>query len=145
MLQRPLEKRGRSYLAVNCSGCHRFGGGGSVTFDVRAELPNDQLHLIDARPNLGSFGLDDARLVCPGNPDRSVIVYRMSKLGRGRMPHVGSDVVDVAGMGLIRQWIQSLGSKQNSDDEQMLAKAASANEAAPIVQRRCSPFNNRRT
>jgi putative heme-binding domain-containing protein len=33
----------------------------------------------------------------------------MSKLGRGRMPHIGSDVVDVQGLKLIRQWVASFG------------------------------------
>jgi len=132
----PLEKRARSYLAVNCSACHRFGGGGSALFDVRAELPDDQLHLINAKPNLGGFGIDDARLVCPGDPNRSVIVYRMSKLGRGRMPHIGSDVVDVAGVGLIRQWIEGIGRKNEpSPDELALIHATAPEKTNEIIQR----------
>ncbi|HSZ59254.1 MAG TPA: PQQ-dependent sugar dehydrogenase [Tepidisphaeraceae bacterium] len=104
-----LTERARSYLHVNCSVCHRFGGGGSALFDVRKELPLHNLNLLDAKPNLGGFGLDDARLVCPGDPNRSVLLYRMSKLGRGRMPHIGSDAVDVQGLTLLRQWIAGLG------------------------------------
>lgn len=103
-----LNERARSYLAVNCSVCHRFGGGGSALFDVRKELPPVKLNLIDARPNLGSFGLDDARIVCPGEPARSVLLYRMAKLGRGRMPHIGSDQVDHRGLQLMIDWIRSL-------------------------------------
>jgi putative heme-binding domain-containing protein len=103
-----LNERARSYLAVNCSVCHRFGGGGSALFDVRKELPANKLNLIDARPNLGTFGLDDARIVCPGDPTRSVLFYRMAKLGRGRMPHIGSDQVDHRGLQLMIDWIRSL-------------------------------------
>ena len=130
-----LEKRARSYLAVNCSSCHRFGGGGAALFDVRAELSAERMNLIDARPNLGAFGIEDARLVCSGDPDRSVVVFRMSKLGRGRMPHIGSNVVDVAGVGLIREWIQSLGgaTKPAKDLEALVNPKASPGSAKPVV------------
>ena len=133
----PLDKRARSYLAVNCSSCHRFGGGGAALFDVRAELPADKLNLIDAKPNLGAFGIDDARIVYPGNANQSVITYRMSKLGRGRrMPHVGSNVVDTAGVGLIREWIVSRGSSSAaSADEQALIHVKSSTDAKPIIDK----------
>lgn len=103
-----INERARSYLAVNCSVCHRFGGGGSALFDVRKELIPAKLNLIDARPNLGTFNLRDAKIVCPGDPARSVLVYRMAKLGRGRMPHIGSDRVDAEGLDLISTWIRTL-------------------------------------
>jgi putative heme-binding domain-containing protein len=103
-----LNERARSYLHVNCSHCHRFGGGGSALFDVRKELPLDKLNLVDVSPNLGNFQIDDARIACAGDPARSVLLYRMAKLGRGHMPHIGSDYVDPQGLKLIRQWISSL-------------------------------------
>jgi putative heme-binding domain-containing protein len=103
-----LNERARSYLAVNCSVCHRFGGGGTALFDVRKELPPAKMNLIDAKPNLGSFGLDDARLICPGDPTRSVLLYRTAKLGRGRIPRIGSEVVDHRGLQLLIAWIRSL-------------------------------------
>ena len=101
-------ERARSYLHVNCSSCHRFGGGGSALFDVRKEMPLDKMNLVNVRPNLGTFGIDDARIVCAGDPARSVLVYRASKLGTGRMPHIGSDLIDAKGMALLRQWITRL-------------------------------------
>ena len=104
-----LNERARSYLHTNCSQCHRFGGGGSALFDVRKELPPEAMHLINAKPNLGDFGIKGAKIVSAGDPARSVLLYRMAKLGRGRMPHIGSDVVDVKGLDLMRRWIGSLG------------------------------------
>lgn len=104
-----VNERARSYLAVNCSVCHRFGGGGSALFDVRKELGPAKLNLIDVHPNLGTFNIRDAKIVCPGEPARSVLLYRMAKLGRGRMPHIGSDRVDTRGLDLMRNWIGSLG------------------------------------
>ena len=140
-----LYERARSYLHVNCSGCHRFGGGGSALFDVRKELPLDKMNLVDARPNLGNFGIDDARIVCPADPARSVLMYRISKLGRGRMPHIGSDLVDDRGIELIRQWILSLpgsagattaGNKSTYDaDLRTLESAKASSDASAAADR----------
>ena len=108
-----LTDRARSYLHINCSHCHRFGGGGTALFDVRKELKNEQLKAINERPALGGFGLDYenlSKLICVGDPNRSVFIYRTSKLGRGRMPQIGSEVVDDAGTLLLRRWIASLAS-----------------------------------
>lgn len=109
-----VNERARSYLHVNCSNCHRYGGGGSALFDVRKELPLDKTKLVNEKPNLGSFNIDDARIVFSGDPSRSVLYYRTSKLGTGRMPHIGSDVVDERGVSLLRQWILSLPSRTPS-------------------------------
>lgn len=128
-----LNERARSYLHVNCSVCHRFGGGGSALFDVRKELSPDKLNLIDVKPNLGGFELDDARLVCPGQPNRSVLLYRMSKLGRGRMPHIGSDVVDTQGLALMRQWIRSLRSDASAEPSSDSQSTISSTSAAMAV------------
>jgi putative heme-binding domain-containing protein len=106
-----LNERARSYLHVNCSHCHRYGGGGSALFDVRKELALDKMKLVNEKPNLGGFDIDDARIVFSGDPSRSVLYYRTSKLGTGRMPHIGSDVVDDRGVALLRQWIFALPSR----------------------------------
>ena len=106
-----LNERARSYLHVNCSHCHRWGGGGTAQFDVRKELNAEALKAINVRAVLGDFGLDDAKLICAGDPNRSVIMYRTSKLGRGRMPQIGSERVDEKGTHLLRQWIASLKSE----------------------------------
>src|SRR5437870_4940208 len=42
------------------------------------------------------------------DPYRSVLMYRMSKLGYARMPYMGSQLVDSAGVALIEEWIRSL-------------------------------------
>lgn len=104
-----LNQRARAYLHVNCSHCHLRGGGGSSYFDVRHELPIDKTRLLDLRPSHGTFGIAGAQVVHRGDPTRSVLFYRMAKLGRGRMPHFGSNVVDDAGLRLIGDWIASLG------------------------------------
>ncbi len=103
-----LEPRARAYLHVNCSMCHVSDGGGNAQFQVRHDLALNELKLIDGRPLHGDFGLDQARLVTPGDPYSSVLFFRLSKTGPGRMPHVGSHSQDVAGLRLIHDWIASL-------------------------------------
>ena len=50
-------------------------------------------------------------LLKPGHPELSLIHHRMGKTGLGRMPHVGSNVVDEAGLKLVGEWIKALPEK----------------------------------
>ncbi len=104
----PLDERARSYLAVNCAHCHRFGGGGSARIDLRHDIPIAETRSSGVPPTLGAFDLADPHLVSGGDPSRSVLLYRASKLGSGRMPHLGSEVVDEEGLRLLSRWIASL-------------------------------------
>jgi putative heme-binding domain-containing protein len=107
-----LEEQARGYLHVNCAHCHRFGGGGGqVVLELDYSRPLKETGILDARPKQGDFGISDARLVAPGDPHRSVLFYRMAKFGRGRMPHLGSELPDRAGLELMNEWICSLGKK----------------------------------
>ncbi|HEV3384509.1 MAG TPA: PQQ-dependent sugar dehydrogenase, partial [Gemmata sp.] len=86
-----LESRARSYLHANCAHCHRFGGGGgSVVLELDISKSLKETGILDVRPKQGDFGIADARIIAPGDPGRSVLLYRMAKFGRGRMPHLGS-------------------------------------------------------
>jgi putative heme-binding domain-containing protein len=100
-----LEDRARSYLHVHCSHCHRNGGGGAVTFELtrNADLKKG---VLDAPPQRGDFGLKDARIVAPGDPERSTLLFRMAKFGKDRMPHIGSELPDPRGVQLIHDWIR---------------------------------------
>ncbi len=102
-----LDRRARSYLHANCSYCHRKWGGGNAEFQFLAtlELP-DTGTLV--RPGQGTFYIPDAQVLAPGDPYRSVALYRMAKLGPGRMPRMGSTEVDEQGLRLIRDWIASM-------------------------------------
>lgn len=102
-----LDDRARSYLSVNCSFCHRFGGGGSARIDLRHTIPLKEMEIDGFRPTLGDFGLADPFLIAGKDPSRSVLLYRTYKLGPGRMPHIGSEVVDDRGVQLLARWIES--------------------------------------
>ncbi|HVC95695.1 MAG TPA: PQQ-dependent sugar dehydrogenase [Pirellulales bacterium] len=103
----PLDDRARSYLHANCGMCHHPGGNAIVSFFLRRDLPFDELNT-NKGTGIGTFGMRDAKIIVPGDPYRSVLMYRMSKLGFARMPYIGSRVVDGAGVDLIEQWIRSL-------------------------------------
>jgi putative heme-binding domain-containing protein len=106
-----LASRARSYLHVNCAHCHQFGAGGTAQIDLRFSSRPEDLKAIDRPPVQGSFGIADVRLIAPGDPFRSVLYYRMAKTGSGRMPHIGSEVVDRSGLALLHDWIRSLPAK----------------------------------
>lgn len=103
-----LEDRARSYLHVNCAHCHRFGGGGTSLMQLDRDVSLEKARLLGERPSQGTFNLPYPALVRPGDPEASVLYYRIAKTGRGRMPHVGSDEIDWEGVRLIHDWIHSL-------------------------------------
>ena len=107
----PLEVRARSYLYANCAHCHVDYGGGNARFQLLYALPLEKTGIIDAMPQNGSFGIADARVIAPGEPERSLIPFRMAKIGQGRMPHVASSVVDEPAVQLIRDWIRQMARK----------------------------------
>jgi len=105
--RQPVEARARSYLHANCAMCHHPGGNAIVSFFLRRDLPLDKLNT-NKGTGIGTFGLNDARIISPGDPFRSILLYRMSKLGYARMPYIGSRVVDSRGVALVEQWIRSM-------------------------------------
>ena len=52
----------------------------------------------------------------------------MSKVGNGRMPHIGSQLVDTDGVALIEEWINSLNADEDTDAENNVAKNAAASK-----------------
>ncbi len=114
-----LEDRARSYLHVNCSSCHHPRGNAIVNFYLRRDLPVDKLNASKGTI-IGTFGIDGANVLVPGDPYQSLIVYRMAKLGFARMPYIGSQAVDRKAVALVAKWIASLPSES---DQQRSAPA----------------------
>lgn len=110
-----LGDRARAYLHVNCSHCHRLHAGGAVLSKMSFDLPLEETNMVGARPTQGTFGIHAAQVIAPGDPFRSVLWYRMAKLGNGRMPYLGSSEVDLAGLELIHAWIRQLPQESAAD------------------------------
>lgn len=108
---KPIEQRTRSYLDANCSHCHRPGGeAGSTALDLRAETV-DPFSLgscrtpVAAGPGSGDLPYD----IVPGDPDQSIIVYRMaSTIAEIKMPQLPTKTSDAAGVALVSAWIQAM-------------------------------------
>ena len=103
-----LNKRARSYLHANCSHCHRKWGGGNGEFKLLATVDIEDMGIAGVKPGHGGFFMPGANIIKPGDPYRSVLFYRAAKLGPGRMPRIGSTVVDEAGLRLLHDWIIKL-------------------------------------
>ncbi|MCH2202032.1 MAG: PQQ-dependent sugar dehydrogenase [Fuerstiella sp.] len=103
-----VEDRARAYLHTNCSHCHRMHAGGSVLSEMQYGLSLESTKMVNARPSQGTFGIHGARVITPGDPFRSVLFYRVAKLGSGRMPKIGSTEVDLDGVALIQDWLSQL-------------------------------------
>lgn len=103
-----LEVRVRSYFHSNCGTCHRYNGGGTVPIYLNIDEVLKDTKIVDSKPVQGDLGLPDGRVIAKGDPLRSVLLYRMATAGRGHMPYLGGNLVDDAGLKLVRDWIVSL-------------------------------------
>ena len=107
-LSAPPDLRARSWLHVNCAGCHRFGAGGAVAIHLNYDKPPRDWRALDEKPARGDFGLTDARIIASGAPYRSALFYRIITESVGHMPQIGSRLVDDIGARAVRDWIRSL-------------------------------------
>ena len=103
-----LNARARSHLHVNCAHCHQFNAGGAATIVLSRDVENAEMKAIGVRPSQGTFGISDARIIAPGDPLGSVLLYRVAKLGGGRMPRLGSHEVDERALRMLREWISEM-------------------------------------
>jgi uncharacterized repeat protein (TIGR03806 family) len=103
---RSLEDRARSYLDANCAQCHRPRGTVAY-FDARYDTPLPQQNLIQGRVLIDER-IDGARVIAPNDIWRSILYMRTDTTEPFKMPVVARNTIDVAGMNLLRQWIESL-------------------------------------
>jgi glucose/arabinose dehydrogenase/mono/diheme cytochrome c family protein len=106
--QAPLEERARAYLHANCSHCHVRNGGGNSTMQLASHFTTGAMEVVDATPLHGNLGVPEARLVAPGAPGNSLLVFRPAIRGPGQMPPVGTLAPDPQGVALLAQWILAM-------------------------------------
>ncbi|MFN9415468.1 MAG: hypothetical protein ACK57V_24275, partial [Pirellula sp.] len=66
------------------------------------------MRLLGVPPIHHHFDLEKANLVAPGSPDLSVLLCRVGTRETGKMPPIGSNVVDERAVAMLREWINSL-------------------------------------
>jgi uncharacterized repeat protein (TIGR03806 family) len=101
-------ERARAWLHTNCSHCHRPGGGTPTNLDLRYATPLRQTNACDVPPQAGDLGIANARLIAPGSAARSVVVARANRRDAAAMPPLASTRIDIAGVAVVANWIDSL-------------------------------------
>jgi glucose/arabinose dehydrogenase len=100
--------RARSYLAANCSACHRPGGPTRATWDARAETSLLEAGILQAPAleNLSDLWNATPNFVADaGSPATSAIYIRLSDLASYHMPPLATTVINSNGVALIADWI----------------------------------------
>ena len=101
----------RGYLDANCGHCHNPAGSASNSgLDLRWEQHDPALLGINKRPVAAGRGAGAHEFdVVPGDPDHSILTYRMASLEGGvAMPELGKATVDSEGVKAVRAWIAGM-------------------------------------
>lgn len=106
-----IDGRARSYLEVNCAHCHAQGGAADASglqLNVTITHPGD--YGVCRRPVAAGAG-SGGRFhdIVPGDPDASIMVYRMSSTDPAiKMPELPTQTADDFGVRLISEWIAQM-------------------------------------
>ncbi|MCA1660917.1 MAG: hypothetical protein LC648_01635 [Novosphingobium sp.] len=106
-----VEPVARGYLDVNCGHCHYSQGSASNSgLDLRWEQADPARLGILKRPVAAGRGAGPHEFsIVPGEPDRSILTYRMASTEGGvAMPELGKATVDRDGLAAVRAWIAGM-------------------------------------
>lgn len=101
-----VEERALAYLDNNCAHCHQPGGTAGYTgVDFRYDhfRPGFCKH-----PNSAGNMHDLQYDIVPGDPEQSILLYRLSSTApKVMMPQIGRATVHTEGVSLLRDWISN--------------------------------------
>jgi uncharacterized repeat protein (TIGR03806 family) len=106
-----LQARALAYLDVNCGHCHRAEGGAHTSglYLLANQQDNGKLGFCKTPVAAGKGSGGRKYGIVPGQPDASILLYRMESDDPGEMmPELGRVVEHREGIALIRAWIESL-------------------------------------
>ena len=106
-----LDGRARAYLDINCGHCHNPEGPADTSGLWLDSFDRDPRHLGLCKPPVAAGqGTGGHRFgIVPGQPDESILAYRMDSDDPGvMMPELGRDVVHREGVALVREWIAAM-------------------------------------
>ena len=122
--QASLYDRARSYLHANCAYCHVGAGGGNAAFEIEVTARADKAKLYDESPLHGTLGVDGAKIIAYGQPDKSLMLTRIARRGRGQMPPLATSLVDQQAVELLRAWIAQLTPEEIKAEDEKAAELA---------------------
>jgi uncharacterized repeat protein (TIGR03806 family) len=106
-----LNARARAYLDINCGHCHRPGGPGKNSgLDLTVFASSEHSLGVGKSPVAAGAGSGGLRYdIVPGEPDRSILTFRMRSNNPGiMMPELGRSLIHEEGIDLIEEWIKSM-------------------------------------
>jgi uncharacterized repeat protein (TIGR03806 family) len=107
-----LDRAARDYLDANCAHCHNPSGVQGISSQLFLNHDNtDPFHLgICKQPGSAGLGTGGFKYdIVPGNPDASVLSFRITTTAPGAiMPLLGRSLVHARGTELIRAWIEAM-------------------------------------
>jgi uncharacterized repeat protein (TIGR03806 family) len=103
------DARARSYMHANCSFCHRPQGQ-FPNFDLRFDTPLAMTSICNVATKKTAPTITATTIMVPGDHADSAMWQRMHSMtgDNGRMPAIGSYVVDDTGTQLVADWIDSI-------------------------------------
>ena len=105
----PAEARARAMLDTNCAFCHQPTGTASSMIDLRSATPLAQMGVCNVDPGQGDLDIAGSKLLKPGDPDHSILPYRMDSVDPEiKMPELPNLLPDEEGIALVREWIAGL-------------------------------------
>jgi uncharacterized repeat protein (TIGR03806 family) len=105
-----LDDRARAYLDINCGHCHSATGPAITSGMWLDAATQDRLKLGFCKQPIAAGKGTGNRLygVVPGDPDASILAFRMDSDDPSvMMPELGRSVIHREGVALIREWIQA--------------------------------------
>jgi hypothetical protein len=106
-----LDHRARSYLDVNCGHCHNPKGAADTSGLFLNAAETSMRRLGACKPPIAAGRGSGGRhfSVVPGQPDASILIYRVGGTDPGvMMPELGRTTVHEEGLELLRHWVESL-------------------------------------
>lgn len=108
----PEIERIRSYLDVNCASCHKPGGPSRGFFDARFQTSFKDQNLVSEQLMAGDLGVSGAKLIAPGDPEKSILYLRLARKDGFRMPPGSINAEDPPILPLLEKWIRELGANR---------------------------------
>ena len=98
----------RAYLDMNCAMCHQPNGPGNANIDLRWDTPLSKTNMVGTRPGIWHFGIQDARLLVPGDPEKSLLITRMLRTDIKGMPPTSHSIVDETAIQRVKEWVSKM-------------------------------------
>ena len=103
-----MEQRARSFLHSNCAYCHVEAGGGNAMMNLAYYVGLRGMNIVDVEPIHHHFEKSDAKLIAPGDIERSLLLHRVGIRGPGQMPQLSTNRVDEKALQMLKDWVAGM-------------------------------------